>query len=795
MLHQVSFVAGWRMAFPWHEPWNFPETLSDLVGATAHYRTVDHPRRAPFAAPLLAYYTGPRRHREVLLGLLHAPRPGIHMLPPAIVADPEHEEGPPPPGSVWAYFETTLTLAYSPDEHPDGFVWPRPGDLQLWLELVLPPGIWSGLLVPPTGAPRSTALAMGRAPEASSVAPPADQQPPGLGAAGPRLFPHQIHALRWAQDRERDLDMFVRDGLALRCRNAHGELLYVWPYIGLVTYRPPPRSAFGWFAFPAGCGKTAVALALVRCDISSLPGSSSSSSAPAPLSLPGSSSSSSAPPPPPFPSPSWAEEFLPFPPGRPSRKRPAPTIVRRLRQPGVTEEDRARLRLPPEDPEDDRARARAAVVSRATLAVVPTGVYHQWLAEAGERGLRAVGLCRLRPGQRHLLDSPDAYAGDDVDLAVITFDALLAQGRREEGTALMWVQWRRLIVDEAHPRLAQLGSSLLLETERLLSARRWILAASPMEAGRPADLLGQLAFLMGGRARWPAPSRLDAGLMPPILGSHSVEELLPPLAFHLTAFSTVGCANFNPAPTIGVHRVDLSPAEQQAYAELHDVAAQAAAVVRPHGGGPRSGMHLCLLRLFNLLRCASSAGPIAVSSARALLESLRAQDKDKVKDREGAGDHRVYGDPRVDSCPICLDEFDPDAAAMVTACGHLFHRDCLHPVPKDCPLCRRRLAGGARALRAWEPVPSPVPPPPEAEPEPEVAHTSKAREVASIVLHDCKDAGAGKSLVYSQYEGTLDAVGESLAALGIGCVRLGGSLDAVERGRRVRSFLEDPSIR
>lgn len=47
-----------------------------------------------------------------------------------------------------------------------------------------------------------------------------------------------------------------------------------------------------------------------------------------------------------------------------------------------------------------------------------------------------------------------------------------------------------------------------------------------------------------------------------------------------------------------------------------------------------------------------------------------------------------------DSCPICLDQFQPSTDIVVLPCNHGFHKNCIEPWLKmhsECPLCRHKL--------------------------------------------------------------------------------------------------------
>jgi len=164
----------------------------------------------------------------------------------------------------------------------------------------------------------------------------------------------------------------------------------------------------------------------------------------------------------------------------------------------------------------------------------------------------------------------------------------------------------------------------------------------------------------------------------------------------------------------------------------------------------------------------------------------------------------VLAEGALEECPICLDAI-PAGAHVITMCAHVFCRACIEAVlaldKPLCPLCRAGVrpsglfggaeGGGRRGGRGAGEEGA------RGAGRPEGAAEAAARGAKLARLRELVAAGEGertasgrpvKHVVFSQFRGMLDLAEALLAADGVPCARLDGSVPAAERAARVRAF-------
>jgi SWI/SNF-related matrix-associated actin-dependent regulator of chromatin subfamily A3 len=377
--------------------------------------------------------------------------------------------------------------------------------------------------------------------------------------------------------------------------------------------------------------------------------------------------------------------------------------------------------------------ARSGDVREPTLIVVPMAVLSVWErqvldhvdADKIKGGIEVIRFHGANRGQYKTADLQRA------NIVVTTYDIVRATYNKNANTAsgpLFAVQWRRVVLDEAHTikNAAALThkSCLLLKTER-----RWALTGTPI-VNKIEDFLALVAFLR--IISTATKEYFKKFYIRPIKDGNfaafeRLQLLVKLLVLRRTKESRIDGQPIITLPPANYHVV-LVPLRGEAsavYQTLFKAARREIDLMRSSGKQNdvlKNYSHILVI-LLRLRQAALSLSLLpdawrqnAVAAAEALVGSISAKltEKDKKQLESGVSRMRDMMQQNELSCIICLDDL---REPVMTICSHFFCRACLKgalAVNPTCPMCREpvnekqlvdvKLADGAVALNLPEPA-------------------------------------------------------------------------------------------
>ena len=142
-----------------------------------------------------------------------------------------------------------------------------------------------------------------------------------------------------------------------------------------------------------------------------------------------------------------------------------------------------------------------------------------------------------------------------------------------------------------------------------------------------------------------------------------------------------------------------------------------------------------------------------------------------------------------DDCPICLEELHEP---VITACKHVFGRDCIEKtiqLQKKCPMCRAELADVDCLVHPA------VEEKAEEDPDLDVETKSSKTEALMSILTASRRDPKSKVVIFSQWTSFLNIIQRQLTEAGMKYARIDGSMSAPVRDRAMTALESDPETR
>ncbi|OTA75280.1 hypothetical protein M434DRAFT_402689 [Hypoxylon sp. CO27-5] len=431
-----------------------------------------------------------------------------------------------------------------------------------------------------------------------------------------------------------------------------------------------------------------------------------------------------------------------------------------------------------------------------TLIVAPVGVMSNWEQQI----------------QRHVKDDQvprvfryhgqGKYSKSDLlkhDIIITTFDKLRTDYTKKG--VLFSVQWRRVILDEAHA-IRNYSTAKAKAAFELQAKSRWMLTGTPI-VNSPKDFLSALKFLgmTGGIEQTAIFVRLiDKPLSNGQAGYQDDKYRLAAQLFRsltqdlcLRRRKDMQFVNLKlPTKTEYIHRIKFREDEKVKYDALFFETTKILESYqrRKEGGanGPRVRFTSVLEKLLRLRQmcCHWTLCKGRVQDVLKPLEDEKIVDftPDNLKILQEA--LRTANDEG-EECPICTESISIHSP-VITACKHRFGKPCIsRALERDerCPMCRQPLT--LNTIVGLEPVDVDN----KFDGDTRSSKTEALVKILKARLNDPKS----KVIVFSQWTSFLEIIAKLLDEEGYQYCRIEGSMTAARRDQSIEALNNDPSTR
>ncbi|KAL2501955.1 DNA/RNA helicase protein [Forsythia ovata] len=371
----------------------------------------------------------------------------------------------------------------------------------------------------------------------------------------------------------------------------------------------------------------------------------------------------------------------------------------------------------------------------------------------------------------------DAKELQKYDIVLTTYTTLSSEESWEQ-SPIKKIEWRRVILDEAHV-IKNVNSQQSRAVTNLNAKRRWVVTGTPVQ-NNSFDLFSLMAFLkfepFSIKGLW------SSLIQRPLSqgdekGISRLQVLMGTVSLRRTKEKGLVCL---PSKSIETFFVNLSEEEREVYDQMEGEAKNIVegyilddSVMRNY-----STVLSILLRLRQI--CTDMA--LCPSDLKALLPSSKIED---VKNNPTLLEKllSVLQDGDDFDCPICI---SPPTSTVITCCAHIFCRACILKTLKRtkpcCPLCRHPLSE-SDLFKA----------PPEssdtiATRDISLSTSSKVNALLKLLSASRDQSPYTKSIIFSQFRKMLLLLEQPLKAAGFKLLRLDGSMSAKKRAQVIKEF-------
>ncbi|ORY78180.1 SNF2 family N-terminal domain-domain-containing protein [Protomyces lactucae-debilis] len=429
----------------------------------------------------------------------------------------------------------------------------------------------------------------------------------------------------------------------------------------------------------------------------------------------------------------------------------------------------------------------------ATLLICPTSLMSNWRDQAAEH---FKGDSKLKILIYHGTDKPRKKHLERAELVLTTYGTVANEFARKdkmETTGLLDVQWKRIVLDESH-KIRNANAQSCKAVTALKSASRWCLSGTPI-VNTFNDLAGILRFLRytGGLedpklfnstltrkllSRSPE-VRLEAGKL--------LRIIMQDLSLRRRKDMEVDGKPLVALPPIQefIHKMPFASKTEEDMYELLQKQAKGL-LVDAQGGEFKSGAILeILLRMRQAANCLSLVG----ENRLAALEALETQDIVNFTPENIKALHTLLqvSVDAADECPICMEVLMAEGRIpQITACKHVFCRDCISETIKNqgtCPLCRAALT--LNQLLGL----------PDCKSEKKTigkGESTKLSELLKILHASHRKDTTTKTIVFSQWTKFLDLIEPQLKTAGLAFTRIDGTMTVKQRDAAINRLGKDP---
>ncbi|CAI9099544.1 OLC1v1036384C1 [Oldenlandia corymbosa var. corymbosa] len=411
------------------------------------------------------------------------------------------------------------------------------------------------------------------------------------------------------------------------------------------------------------------------------------------------------------------------------------------------------------------------VCSETTLVVCPPSVFSAWVTQLEDHIAPGKLKVYMYYGDR----TKDANKLLEYDIVLTTYSTLATEDAWEE-SPLKKIEWRRVILDEAH-LIKNVKARQSQAVTNLKSKRRWVVTGTPIQ-NSSLDLFSLLAFLkfepLSVKSYWdsliakPLASREEKGIS-------RLQVLMATIALRRTKDKTlIGL----PSKSVETLVIDLSEEERDVYDKMES---EARKIIKNYLSAEKLVRNYStVLSILVRLRQLCNALALCPPEIRDLLPSLEdVKNNPKLLEKMLS----VLQEGEDFDCPICI---CAPTNPVITCCAHIFCQACILKAIRrstaGCPLCRHPLSDSdlfsapPKLFEAEEALGS---------------SSSSSSKIAVLLKRLCETREQNpttKSVIFSQFRKMLLLVEEPLKAAGFKILMLDGSMNANKRAKIIKEF-------
>ncbi|KAK2416577.1 SNF2 domain-containing protein / helicase domain-containing protein / zinc finger protein [Trifolium repens] len=432
-----------------------------------------------------------------------------------------------------------------------------------------------------------------------------------------------------------------------------------------------------------------------------------------------------------------------------------------------------------------KKRSRSRVEMNSTLIVCPPSVISTWITQLEEHTNRGALKTYMYYGDRRTQDAEELRKYD----IVLTTYATLGAELRCPDTPVKTLEWRRIVLDEAH-MIKNVNAGQSQAVIGLNGKRRWAVTGTPIQNGS-YDLFSLMAFLhfepFSIKSYWQnlVQRPLTQGKQ---TGLSRLQVLMAAISLRRTKDTAlVGL----PPKIVETCYVELSCEERKLY---DDVKEEIKSLMMHYNSNDRLvySYSTILSMILRLRQICTDMSMCPLDFKSCLFSSTDIEDVSKNPELLQTL-VRMLQDGEDFDCPICL---SPPTDIVITCCAHIFCRECilktLQRSNSSCPLCRRSLSESD--LFSAPPESSKT----DELATPEVGSSTKVSTLIKLLTESRDKNPATKSVVFSQFRKMLLLLEEPLKSAGFKTLRLDGTQNAKQRAQVIEKFqlskIDEPMI-
>ncbi|XP_073016487.1 putative SWI/SNF-related matrix-associated actin-dependent regulator of chromatin subfamily A member 3-like 1 isoform X1 [Primulina eburnea] len=414
-----------------------------------------------------------------------------------------------------------------------------------------------------------------------------------------------------------------------------------------------------------------------------------------------------------------------------------------------------------------------ALDSMTTLIVCQPSVFSSWITQLEEHTRRGSFKVYIYYGER----TKDAKELQKYDIVLTTYSTL-ASDESSVKSPIKNIEWRRVILDEAHV-IKNVNAQQSRAVTKLKSKRRWAVSGTPIQ-NSSYDLFSLMAFLkfepFSVKSLW------NSLIQRPLSqgdekGISRLQGLMAAISLRRT--KDKGLVDL-PSKSIETFFVNLCEEEREVYDQMEG---EAGKIVQGYISDESLVVNYStILGILIRLRQICTDLALCPSDLRALIPPGKIEDV-KNNPRLLQKLLSVLQDGEDFDCPICI---SPPTDIIITCCAHIFCRSCILKTLKRtkpcCPLCRHLLSE-SDLFKA---------PPESSQAIPSGASSSSiSSKVAALLrlLSMSRDQNPStKSVIFSQFRKMLLLLEAPLREAGFKVLRLDGLSNAKKRAQVIKEF-------